>query len=138
MRDRQSTGRSQMACQIFSECIVKYAVVVIFALVWSHFINRDGSFRLLEHTFFTAGAIFLAAAWFRYLKLDQVCIYHLLEKKKRPRRRQTVADMADYVETELSSSESDVLNENQKTVCHLMSDILAGVGLILISIIVAF
>lgn len=128
-------GWRPMACKIFSECVVKCVVVVAFALGWNRFMNSNHLFSLLEHTLFTAGVIFLAAAWFCYLKLDQVCIHHLLEKTRKTCQKQG-ADIADYIETEPDSS--DTLSKKQKTVCHLISNAFTGAGFVFISIVVSF
>lgn len=134
MGERQSVDRGQMARRVCSGCIVRCVVVVAFALLWNQFAGNDGSFRLLEHTFFTAGAILLAAAWFCYLKLDQVRVHHLLEKSEKPRKNPS-AGMTDYVETEPDSP--DTLSKKQKTVCHLISNLVTGAGFVLISIVVS-
>lgn len=135
MRNRQDTGQFHIVRFILSGCVVRCAIVFALALVWNRFINRNGFLSLSEHTFFTAGVIFLAAAWFRYLKLDRVCIHHLLEKKKKSPRYKA-ADLTDYIETEPDSL--DIRDEKQKTICHLISDLLTGTGLILISIVASF
>jgi len=115
----------------------RFVTGLVFALLWDRFFNTQKRFSMAEHAFFVFGAVFFALAWLNYLKIDGVRIHYLNEnKKKAGRTRPKTGFLIDYAEEEpspLDSADSEY-DENEETKTALISNLLAGICFMLLSL----
>ena len=90
-------------------------------------LGRDGCF--------VVGVLFLAFAWFSYLKFDGVSFHHLFEKregeKKKPVRRGT-SDIVDFADEHIVSFAE--LSEREQALCSLTASLICTVIFVVVSV----
>lgn len=122
-----------MVRPILYQCVTRCAVALAAVLVWDRFVPsvllavRDGCMA--------AGAVLLMMAWFLYLRLDGMTVHHMLEgrkKKRKKSRRIAGGDIADYMDEHIVSF--DELGEEEQTACLLAADLLAALLFLIASL----
>ena len=73
-----------MVRPLIYQCVTKFAIAFVIALLWKQWINRSEAFSIVEDAFFVIGIIFILLSWFQYLSMDGIHLPHLLggHKKK--------------------------------------------------------
>lgn len=108
-----------------------YALVL--SLLWNEFINKGMLSRAYAFIFFAV--FFAGAAWVNYLKLDGMKMPKMPDWVGSITRRTQRAqgDIADYVDEPIVSF--DELEEDEKSICCLIADVVCFILFILISFI---
>lgn len=105
----------------------KLSIGAVFCLIWDRLLNQEKLYTIWEYPCLLCGCIFLAGAWFRYLKLDGISLHHLMEgwQKKEPKKKHFTKSMADFVDEKVISFEE--LEPKERTVCSLISELVLGI-----------
>lgn len=115
------------------QCVVKSVIALVIALLWKRWINPSESFSLVQDAFFAVGLIFILLSWFQYLSLDGIHLPHLLGGGKKKKRRRGSRDIVDFVDEKIISFSE--LEDDERTVVRLFSDIISGLIFLVIAII---
>ena len=114
--------------------VTKCTIVLAISLLWDRFINTSKIMSLTEDVFFIVGLIFVLFSWFQYLRLDGFSIHHLLEEKEtKPTKKHAKKDIVDFVDEKIVSF--DELDDDERTVVVLFSNLISGLIFVVISII---
>lgn len=125
--------QSYMVRPILYMCVTRCSIALALVLVWSRFVPsvlsgaRDGCLA--------AGVIFLMMAWFTYLKLDGMMVHHLMEDKRKPKKkakRRLRGDIADYVDEHIVSF--DELDEREQPACRLAANLIGAALFLIVSL----
>lgn len=125
---------------IVTKTITRTMIGLVVVLLWDTYANveRTGISRL-EFGMGAVGIMLMAGAWFCYLHLDGVKPIETAkkrlgkhEKKTEKIKKQTTADMIDYIEENVE----EAFEEEDKVLCQLAAFFLAGLLLILGSILI--
>lgn len=110
---------------ILNKTLTRSVVALALLLVWDRLFNRNSAFLLVRDGCLVPALIFLAGAWFTYLKMDgmQLKLY-IKNPQSRPKKKRFNKGMMDYVETEVVPYEE--LSKEQRTACRFAADLLAG------------
>lgn len=117
--------KAYMIRPIVYMCVTRCAIALAAALAWKRFV--PGALRVVRDGCLTAGVIFLMMAWFAYLKLDGMTVHHLMEDRKKPKkraRRRLGGDIADYVDQHIVSF--DELDAPEQAACRLAANLIGA------------
>ena len=118
---------------IFNRSVSKFAVALAILLVWNYLFNRNNAFMVVRDGCLLPALIYLAAAWFAYLKLDGMTLNLGLEKRrKQPKKVRFNKGMMDYVDTDLVTYEE--LSPEERAACRFVSNLIPGVLFLLASL----
>ena len=113
---------------ILYKCVTRVSVVAVLMLLWDRYVRQAPALLL--------GVILLAWAWVDYLRLDGVTIHHLAEEFKemgKKKKRHATKSIVDYADERIVSFEE--LEPEERVFCSLLSNLLLGVPLVVISLI---
>lgn len=126
-----------MKTLIIQKCIIKFLITFIISFLWARFVRISPLLTIAEYPLIFFGALFLALAWFNYLKLDGFRFTPMpKEKKKSNTKKHKSKQMIDYVDTELQGEIE--LTPKQVVQSKLISNLICGVILILPSVYLFF
>lgn len=110
---------------ILNKALTWSTVALALLLVWFRFFNQNSDVLLVRDGCLIPALVFLAAAWFAYLKLDGMQL-KLSSKSARSRvkKKRFNKGMMDYVETEVVPYEE--LSEEQRLACRFAANLLSG------------
>lgn len=118
---------------ILNKAITKFVVALVILLAWDRLFNQNNAFLVVRDGCLVPALVFLAAAWFSYLKLDGMSLNLGLERRrKQPKRRSFNKGMMDYVETDVVTYEE--LTPEERTACRFASNLLPGVLFLIASL----
>ncbi len=118
---------------IFNISIKKFATALAILFVWNYFFNKNDAFMVVRDGCLIPALIYMAAAWFAYLKLDGMSVdLGLNMRRKRPKKVRFNKGMMDYVETDLVSYEE--LSHEERLVCRIASNFVPGILFLLASL----
>ena len=121
---------------ILYKSVTRVSVVAVLMLLWDRYVS-DGTFTMWQAPALLLGVILLAWAWVDYLRLDGVTIHHLLEEFKGMGKRQkkihSTRSIIDYADEKIVSFEE--LEPEERVFCSLLSNLVLGVPLVVISLI---
>ena len=103
------------------------------ALAWNEFVNTDGLWpRSRAFVFF--GALFAAAAWLTYLRVDGARIPKLPKRLTRRRHDplRAYGDLSDHTDDEIVAF--DELDEDEQNLCLLLADAITALLFFVISL----
>lgn len=129
--------QSYMIRPAIYQCVTRCSVALAAVLVWSRFV--ESPLRTVRDGCLAAGVILLMMAWFSYLKLDGMKVHHMMEDRKKPRKKRKrllKGDIADYVDEHIVSF--DELDEAEQTACKLAANSGGAVIFFLASLIASF
>ncbi len=110
---------------ILNKAVTKFVIALAILLVYDYLLNRNEAFLIVRDGCLVPALIFLAAAWFAYLKLDGMSLNLGLEKRrKQPKKRNFNKGMMDYVDTDIVTYEE--LSPEERTACRFASNLLTG------------
>ena len=112
---------------IAEKTLVKAAVSAILCALWNRFFNPSGCCPARAYVAAILAVVFLAQAWFSFLRLDGLRFPHLFQRKNT--KRPPTGSMMDYLDTEPSPLEE--LQDDEREVCTLVSSLLCSIGLFL-------
>ena len=104
-------------------------------LLWDRYVS-DGTFTMWQAPALLLGVILLAWAWVDYLRLDGMTIHHLAEEFKemgKKKKRHATKSIVDYADERIVSFEE--LEPEERVFCSLLSNLVLGVPLVVISLI---
>lgn len=114
-----------MARPILNKVITHTVAALALLLVWDRFFHQNEAFLLLRDGCLVPALIFLAAAWFAYLKLDGMELKLVLASRQgRPKRKRFNKGMMDYVETETVTYAE--LTKEEQAACRFASSLLSA------------
>lgn len=119
---------------VIYQCVTKCAIALAAVLVWSRLVS--GPLQAARDGCLAAGIILLMMAWFAYLKLDGMMVHHLMEdrkKTKKKRKRLLRGDIADYMDEHIIGF--DELDEGEQSACRLAADLAGALVFLLASLI---
>ena len=96
MRKILKIYKTYMIRPVLYQCVTRCAVSLAAVLVWNRFVSSP--LQAVRDGCMTAGFVLLMMAWFLYLKLDGMTVHHMLEdrrKKKKKAKRWVGGDIAD-------------------------------------------
>lgn len=135
MKKWLSYYRSYMIRPILYKGVARTAGASALLLLWNRYVNTAGQLSLKRDGCFVVGVLFLAFAWFSYLKLDGVSFHHLFEKrenqKKKPVRRGT-SDLVDFADEHIVSFSE--LSDQEQVVCTLTANLVCALIFLVVSI----
>ena len=108
---------------IMSQVLLKLAVTLILCALWVRYCGSAWMLPSRRHAASILMALFFAQSWFSFLRLDGVKLPHFPRFKRKSGRSHT-GDIADYVDTEVSSFE--FLTDGEREVCTLVSALLCA------------
>lgn len=114
--------KSYMVRPIVYQCVTRCSVALAAVLVWSRFVSSP--LRIVRDGCLAAAVILLMMAWFTYLKLDGMTVHHMMEERKKPRKKRKRllrGDIADYVDEHIVSF--DELDEPEQAACRMAADL---------------
>ena len=120
---------------IIQKTVTRILCVLVACLFWDRFLNKDHIYSIFELPLLLAGVILLAAAWFCYLRLDDMRVHYLGEddKPKRQTKKHHERSVVDFVDEKVVAYEE--LEPQEQTVCGLVSNLIPGLLSVLIAII---
>lgn len=118
--------------------LLKATLGVTACLLWERFINTDGLRTMWGTPSLLCGAVFLAGAWFGYLKMDGVSVGHLMKgwQKEKPKKKHVTKEMVDFVDEKVTSF--DDLDDEEQTSCRFLSNLITGVLFLIPPVVTAF
>ena len=124
---------------IITKTVTKALIALAAVLVWDRFANVETvGISRLSIGLSAVGLILVLMSWFSYLHLDGLTpIDQIKSRLLKPGRRKTKparsrgGDIADYLDEEIIPYED--LEDDEKAVCRLVSYVLSGLILIVIS-----
>ena len=125
MRKILKIYKTYMIRPVLYQCVTRCAVSLAAVLVWNRFVSSP--LQAVRDGCMTAGFVLLMMAWFLYLKLDGMTVHHMLEdrrKKKKKAKRWVGGDIADYMDEHIVSF--DELEEEEQAASRLAADLLAA------------
>ena len=126
--------KSYMVRPLIYKIVTKCSIVLVLALLWKYIVNTSSQMSVREDVFFIFGLIWMMFAWFQYLKLDGYTFQYVFkEKRKRNEKKHVKKDIADFVDEKIVSF--DELEEEEKVVVNLLSNLISGLIFVLISLI---
>lgn len=135
MKKWLSHYRAYMIRPILYKVVARSAIAVAVLLLWNRYVNTRGQLSLGRDGCFVVGVLFLAFAWFSYLKFDGVSFHHLFEKregeKKKPVRRGT-SDIVDFADEHIVSFAE--LGEREQALCSLTANLIGAVIFVFVSV----
>lgn len=104
--------------------VTRLSIGLLVALLWNRFLNSGGRLSVCLHAFPILGAVFLALAWFSYLRFDRrsVPLAHKKNARKAPKRKS--GDIADFVEE--SPPIADSLEPEDRILCAFMANLICA------------
>ena len=120
---------------ILYKSVTRVSVVAVLMLLWDRYVS-DGTFTMWQAPALLLGVILLAWAWVDYLRLDGVTIHHLAEELKemgKKKKRHATKSIVDYADERIVSFEE--LEQEERVFCSLLSNLVLGVPLVVISLI---
>lgn len=112
----------------------RFLLALAASLLLVHFLGKATPLPLRSYAFVFFGVLYACMAWIAYLRLDGIKLPKLMMKRfnirKKPAR--TYGDMADYTDQELVSF--DELEDGEKDVCCLLSDLFCCVVFLALSV----
>lgn len=101
------------------------SIALAAALVWERFVSVKSFLSVGRDIFFLIGVIFLALAWFYYLKIDGISPPKLKtdEMKKKPKRF-GYGDIIDFADEHVVTF--DELSDEEQDLCKLATNLLLG------------
>ena len=112
--------------------VTKSVIVLVICLLWDRFVNVSSSMSLVKDAFFVVGFIWMLFAWFQYLKLDGYTVQYVFKDKRKKKEKHVQRDIVDYVDEKIISFEE--LEEDEKTVVNMFSNLIAGGIFVVISL----
>lgn len=107
---------------------------LVLTIVWKRFIDRAGVFPV-SYAYTVIGVVFLASAWFSYLRLDGInlSIMQLLPIGT-PKKRSSgpLRDMSDHIDVEVVSFAE--LSEEERATCRLLASIICSIIFFVLSL----
>ena len=120
---------------IITKTVTKALIALAAVLVWDRFANVETvGISRLSIGLSAVGLILVLMSWFSYLHLDGLTpIDQILKPGRRKTKpaRSRGGDIADYLDEEIIPYED--LEDDEKAVCRLVSYVLSGLILIVIS-----
>ena len=112
--------------------VTKSIIVLVICLLWDRFVNVSSSMSLVQDAFFVVGFIWMLFAWFQYLKLDGYTVQYVFKDKRKKKEKHVQRDIVDYVDEKIISF--DELEEDEKTVVNMFSNLITGGIFVVISL----
>ena len=115
---------------ILYKSVTRVSVVAVLMLLWDRYVS-DGTFTMWQAPALLLGVILLAWAW-----VDGVTIHHLAEELKdmgKKKKRHATKSIVDYADERIVSF--DELEPEERVFCSLLSNLVLGVPLVVISLI---
>lgn len=137
MKKMREIYKPYMIRPIIYKTVTRVGIGLIFALLWDRFFNVRKFFSIFDYAFFTVGFIFLALAWFNYLKIDGVSFRFFnkdTQKKKKPKHKMKM--LVDYADQDIDPM--DMINDKEEMIVILTSNIITGICFIIPSIVAMF
>lgn len=126
--------KSYMVRPMIYKIAAKSSIILVLALLWDRFVNTAGRMSMRKDVFFIIGLIWMLFAWFQYLKLDEYNIQYVFrDKRERKEKKHIQKDIADFVDEKIISF--DELEEDEKVLVNLLSNLITGLIYVLISFI---
>lgn len=126
--------KSYMVRPMIYKIATKSSIILVLALLWDRFVNTAGRMSMRKDVFFIIGLIWMLFAWFQYLKLDEYNIQYVFrDKRERKEKKHIQKDIADFVDEKIISF--DELEEDEKVLVNLLSNLITGLIYVLISFI---
>ena len=126
--------KSYMVRPLIYKVVTKSSIIVVLALLWNYVVNTSSHMSIRKDAFFVIGLIWMMFAWFQYLKLDGYTVQYVFkDKRKRKEKKHIQKDIADFVDEKIISFEE--LEDEEKVVVNLLSNLIAGLIFVLISLI---
>ncbi len=100
---------------------------LVLAILWKRFIDRAGVFPM-SYAYTVIGVVFLASAWFSYLRLDGVNLSLMkLLPIGTPRKRSSgpSSSMVDHIDVEIVSFAE--LSEEERATCRLLASVICSI-----------
>lgn len=113
---------------LFQKIIMRFALVVIFCVIW-YFAQHSTLTYILMYPVFICGILFFAIAWFSYLNLDGMQINRFSFSRQANQMVNKIGN--DHIE------QTTVTGSTNDEVIAFYSDIIVGIILILPSIILS-
>lgn len=104
MKKWLSYYQSYMVRPILYKVVARSAIAVAVLLLWNRYVNTGGQLSLGRDGCFVVGVLFLAFAWFSYLKFDGVSFHHLFEKREGEKRNRSAGEQATSSILQMSTS----------------------------------
>lgn len=112
-----------MARPLIYKAIARFLYALLAALLWREFIAKGRADMTLRWPFTFLFAMFLAAAWIAYLRLDGARLPRLPAKRLRRKPPEIrMRDMPDYIDEPVTSF--DELSAAEQDVCLLCADLI--------------
>lgn len=109
---------------------------ITFSLLWNYFINENGTYIMVEKTFFFVGIVLLTMAWFNYLKLDGISIgMRKKDNKRKDKSGHQSKNIIDFLEEDVTSDE---LEEDDEILSAIIANIFTGICFLIPSIIAIY
>ncbi|WMM26246.1 hypothetical protein RBU61_06100 [Tissierella sp. MB52-C2] len=109
---------------------------ITFSLLWNYFINENGTYIMVEKTFFFVGIVLLTMAWFNYLKLDGISIgMRGKDNKRKDKSGHQSKNIIDFLEEDVTSDE---LEEDDEILSAIIANIFTGICFLIPSIIAIY
>ena len=125
--------KAYMIRPLIYKVLTKSSIILVICLLWNKFVNTSNVRSLTEDAFFVIGLIWVLFAWFQYLKLDGYTFQYVFRGKQKEKKKHMQKDMVDFVDEEIVSF--DELEDEQKVVVNMFSNLITGMIYVLISIV---
>lgn len=121
LKKLQSLWNRDLVTPVVHKTFTRVIIALTASLLWSELISK-GMAPMRMYAFLFFGVLFAVAAWFSYLRLDDVKVPQfdktLFDWKKTPKR--SMGDMIDYVDERPAPYEE--LEPDEQTLCLLISN----------------
>lgn len=129
----KNTFKAYMIRPMIYKTIMKISLILVICLMWDQWINVSSRMNVVKDAFFIVGFIWMLLAWFQYLKLDGYTVQYVLkDKQKEKEKKHKQKDIVDFVDEEIISF--DELEEDEKTIVNMFSNLIAGFLYVVISL----
>ena len=135
MKKLRAMYKGYMLHPILYKTVTRTSIVAVLMLLWERYVS-DGTFSMWEAPGFLCGVVLLIWAWVDYMRLDGLTIHHLAEEFKdmgKKKKRHATKSIVDYADERIVSFEE--LEPEERVFCSLLSNLLLGVPLVVISLI---
>lgn len=136
MKKLSEIYKPYMIRPIFYKTVTKSTTGLAAVLVWNRWSNKEALVSL-DYGFYIIGVVMLSMSWFNYLSLDGVDgsgiknIFASKEIKKENKHK--IKHGMDFIDEKVVSF--DELEEDERTVCKMASNLISG-GILLLAAIV--
>ena len=126
MKKIKALYKGYMLRPIVYKSVMRVLLALVLVLARERF-TGSGKFAAFRDTGIVVGAVFLMAAWFCYLKLDdfKIKLFGVFRKPRKKKKRMFDGDMIDHMYEQIVSF--DELEPEEQTACLLAADLFTGV-----------